>query len=1078
MSVEPAGAANPGGLRLRFALTDNILRWATGEVVTDKMFSGPTRQTLVEGGLFCPEIFGAENDTGWSCGCGALTQNAATRSGPCSRCGLPVVRGRCRSRRLGRIQLAVPVLHVWYLRSGSSPGPAATILGLPQQTIEALAYCERYVDLRPQSVALAELPLLKPAEAEVLLRDPALAADIRTGADAIEELLRRASRPSEQNAVAPEAMILRAIAVLPPELRPVSELASGRQTIHPLNDLYQQVIARSNDLAKQIQNGRGRSVIRERTRDLQLAVEALLDNRLAKEPALDAGGRRLPSVADQLAGKQGLFRQQLLGKRVDYSARAVIVAGPELRLDQVGIPRAIARVLFRPLLVRAVRQAIRHLTGFDPASSVLLAERLLDGDPLALADALPDVSERFRGAKARAARALLLAPDLVDRMLDLVTPGRRVLINRAPTLHRMNFQAFEPVLTGGHAVRLHPLACAGFAADFDGDTVAVHAPLTRTANAEAAKLLPSANFLSPAQGRPVYLPSQEMIMGCYYLTANPSAGSPGRLSGGCGEIVRIPGAPERVGLFRALVFPDRNEVPRFSVPVFADSDAAIRAFKQGRVGVHDWVLIRLPSRKRVYADNWSQAVMPSVGFSRRVLTTAGRVLFNAALPAGFAFHNRTIDRDRLTAIVAECHDPGNPEVAAATVDRLMCLGFRWATQVGLSLTPDDLPTRDAARDAIVAAADAKGTARVTTAWETAQKELRKWLTAALAKRSPLGGVRIMLESGALKKWQAVQQLAAPRGLMSRASGPERVVPEPIRSSLRDGLSPREFFLSAFGARKAGFDKGRPLRDSGYLARQLAFALQHLRITEKDCGTTEGLDVPPAEAVGRIACRTVELDGGQFVAAGELITRGIADTFRGKKAAAVRVRSAITCRAARGICCACYGDDPGTRRPVRIGTAVGVIAAQSLSEPGTQLAMKTKHEGGVAAGTGGLGAFTQLNRLLAGPPSDKDTALPPAADRVRAIFKLYRDNGIVVDHRHVEVAVAAMCRGSAGEGDARIRRGIKAAAQTSDSFLAAAAFEQPRRVLQTAALQGRVDPLFGPRERQIVGVPTPSREDET
>jgi DNA-directed RNA polymerase subunit beta' len=1107
---------NPGvRLRLLPARAADVRQWTTGTVRTDEMFCGEKRLIPAEAGLFCPEHFGRLNDRDWSCSCGTVTTHVAPSGELCSRCGLPPLRGRSQLRRLARIDLAVPVLHVWYLRGPTSPGPAALLLGLTQKELEDIVYCRRYIVLLPGSSGQARCPLITAAEADRLCIDrpppvnqsaadaepltgaepgnsdpepcsllapeadlsrvepPTLVnrfvggAELLTGAEAVARLLARLDlaavagrRPDTGDSLAarrcrlaegllradidPSSLVLRQLPVLPPELRPATDLPSGKRSLHPLNELYTRVLARNIRVAEvrdaPPEKRRSPAVIRKRVRALQCAVEALLDSRSALEPLRDRHHRPLPGLADLLRGKPGLFRGQLLGKRVDYSARAVIVSGPELHLDQVGLPRAIARVLFRPFLVRSLRRTIRHLTGFDPRPAARLAERILDGEVEVVDDLLRDAGPAYRSFRARAARALLAASDLVDQLLDLIAPTRWVLINRAPTLHRLGVQAFRPVLTSGRAVRLHPLTCAGFGADFDGDTVAVHAPIADDANSASARLEPSACFLSPANGKPAYPPSQEMLLGMYYLTWAPADPGPPRLTADVEEVLRVfeGGTPT----------PDD---PRRR-PILA---------------VHDPVQVRLPAGKA--------GSRPT-----RISTTVGRVLFNNALPADTPFHNETVTRGRLAAIVSSCFDPLAPARAAETVDRLMRLGFQWATRAGISLAPGHFPTRDDDLAELVAQADTGTPQQIQRAWSRLDKSLRDWLQRQVrclpsladpADQVPpdLAGVRIMLDSGALKKVDSIRQIAAPRGLMSHGSGSDPI-PEPIRSGLREGMSPREFFISSFGARKAGFDKGRPLRDSGYFTRQLIFALQQFVITEMDCGSRSDIYIPWAEAAGRPASlcpiQTSSRTGPPARGFPRRIPLGGIRVQR-----FCRVRSPLTCRAPQGICCACYGNDPSTRLPVRIGTPVGIIAAGSLGEPGSQLAMKTKHEGGVASGSGGLGPFVRLRKLLGGP-GEGLPATGPA--RAAAIVEVFRGKGIDIDRRHVELAVAALCRGGpTGEDPPLVRRGIKAAACGSGSFLANAAFEQPELSLRAAVLEGLIDPLLGAQEREIVGLPIPS-----
>jgi DNA-directed RNA polymerase subunit beta' len=908
-------------VRIGLASPEDIRAWSFGEVTQGETVNYRTGRP-VPGGLMCERIFGPEKD--WECSCGKY-RGLKYKGQTCERCGVEVTASRVRRRRMGHIELAAPVVHIWFFKV--APSCLGHLLDMTSAALQRLVYLQDYIVLDPGPTPLARGEFL----AEQELRDARArygdAFEADTGASAVARLLEdldlaalardlrgrlreegRAARPSEErrrrllrrlqvvedlraSGNRPEWMVLRRLPVLPADLRPVVPLPSGGYASADLNDLYRRILHRNARLRK-LEDLRAPDVIlRNEKRLLQQAVDALFDNERSPQPVLGTGRRPLKSLADLLGGKQGRLRASLLGKRVDFSGRAVIVVGPELKLHQCGLPKKIAVELFQPFLIRRLR-------------------------------------EQGLATSIRSARELIRRRDrrLWDHLAE-VMKGHPVLLNRAPTLHRMGIQAFEPVLVEGNAIRVHPLVCKGFNADFDGDQMAVHLPLSTQARVEAEVLLaPANNLFSPANGRPVLGPSQDVVLGCYHLTADPGKDGPRR--------------------------------------VFSGPDEVVRAHAEHRLAVHDRIEVRLPRGTQLLreeaGDGEAHLVEAPPGRHGRVATTVGRVLFNDALPAALPFYDFTLTAAGLGRLIADAHGRLGRAGTVDLLDRVKQLGFREATRSGLSFAADDLVPPASKRSVLAAAGRAADrvaeqyergnlTAReraheVVRLWTEAAREVGRDLMRGLREdrrpgRPALNPIHAMVDSGARGSAEQVRQLAGLRGLMARPSG--EIIETPIRASFREGLSVLEYFSSTHGARKGLADTALKTANSGHLTRRLVDVAQNVVVTMHDCGTPRGL-------LKKAGPRGAHLVGRVPAGTDRLITREEAARLAAGTGEA-EVRSPLTCAAARGVCRLCYGADLSTGRLVELGTAVGVIAAQSIGEPATQLTLRTFHTGGAAVG---------------------------------------------------------------------------------------------------------------------------------
>jgi len=946
-----------GAVRISLASPHDIRSWSFGEVKKPETINYRTYRPEKDG-LFCERIFGPEKD--WECACGKY-RGMKYKGMICDRCGVKVTHSRVRRKRMGHIELAAPVVHIWFFKA--MPSRLGTLLDMKTTSLEKIIYFQDYVVVDAGDTPLKTRQLLTEedfrkareqygdgfeadmgAEAvkkllEVLnLVD--LAAELRTKLDdenkkdkpskqkqrdlvkrlKVVESLRDSGLGGPQNK--PEWMVLECIPVIPPDLRPLVLLDSGNFATSDLNDLYRRIINRNNRLKKLVDLNAPEVIIRNEKRMLQQSVDALFDNNRCKRPVLGSSNRPLKSLTDMIKGKQGRFRENLLGKRVDYSARSVIVVGPELKLHQCGLPKKIALELFQPFIIRRLKE-LGH------ADTIKSAKKMLERKE-----------------------------DQVWDILEEVIKNHPVLLNRAPTLHRMGIQAFEPTLIEGNAIRIHPLVCKGFNADFDGDQMAVHLPLSIEAQVEATVLMMSTNnIFSPANGQPIISPSQDIVMGCYYLTA--TRGDMGE-SGEAGE---------------GKTFASVNEV--------------FTAFALKKLGVHARIYVRLPIRKKVISESKVDKTKTRVEEATRkssglVATTVGRVLFNDILNAEMAFYDLALSSKQLARIIADCYQILGRRETIELLDRMKDLGFRESTRSGLSFATDDLRT-PANKEKVLNDTEKKvdyfrkqydrGNIteverynNVIDLWTHARDLITDQMMEDLRNdhrkdeggklRPYLNPIYLMANSGARGGTEQIRQLAGMRGLMAKPNG--TIIETPIKANFREGLSVLEYFSSTHGARKGLADTALKTADSGYLTRKLADVAQNVVVTLHDCGTTQGvskgvvykgeqIERPLSETIrGRVSrnCIKDPVSGQIVVDENEMVSWEAARRIESMGIDKILVRSPMTCQAALGVCRLCYGMDLATGTLVEEGMAVGIIAAQSIGEPGTQLTMRTFHIGGV------------------------------------------------------------------------------------------------------------------------------------
>ena len=927
-------------------------------------------------GLFCEAIFGPQKD--WECACGKY-KRIKHKGVVCDRCGVEVTRKEVRRERMGYIQLAAPVSHIWFFKG--LPSRIGLILDISHRDLEKVLYFESYIVLDPGAEADAPVKkkdLLTESEYNRLKSEyPELRADM--GAAAIKELLAEIDLETEiaslreeleatqskqkekkfakrlklltaiqKSGNRPEWTILDVIPVIPPELRPLVPLDGGRFATSDLNDLYRRVINRNNRLKRLTELGAPEVIIRNEKRMLQEAVDALLDNGRHGRVVRGPGNRPLKSLSDMLKGKPGRFRQNLLGKRVDYSGRSVIVVGPELRIDQCGLPRKMALELFKPFIIRRLQEK-----GY--ATTIKSAKKMAE-------KATPEVWE----------------------VLEEVIAEHPVILNRAPTLHRLGIQAFQPILEEGKAITIHPLVCQAFNADFDGDQMAVHVPLSTEAQIEAKLLMmASQNLLKPAHGRPIAVPDLDIVMGCNYLTKE--------MDGSKGQ-----------------------EAPSL-MPTFSNPDDVIIALHSDVVNLHSPIKFRTNGKV--------------------IRTTPGRVIFNQILPEELLFSdegenevisfcNKEMEADDLADLVAMCYDKYGNRRTAQFLDDLKDLGFKYATKAGISICMDDMIIPGNKNDLIAKAqeevkevtdryreggiTDGERYNRAINIWGRLKSELEESLFETLRKGSPEDGapgfnsVHIMTDSGASSKKHAINQIAGMRGMMMKPSG--EIIETPIFANLREGLTVLEYFISTHGARKGLADTAIKTASSGYLTRKLVDVAQDVIITEEDCGTLNGIvktsvgaEDEPGALAGKIAGRIAAEDildrssGEIIVPVGEEITKSIARKIEDAGIVEVRVRSPLTCESERGVCRRCYGADLTSWKLVNIGEAIGIISAQSIGEPGTQLTMRTFHTGGAVSGV------EEQSKVEA-----KNTGTVKY-DNVSTVARA--DGTLVVTNRNGEIAVA-------------------------------------------------------------------------
>jgi len=923
-------------IRISLASPEKIRQWSHGEVTKPETINYRTFKPERDG-LFCARIFGPVTD--WECLCGKY-KRMKHRGVICDKCGVEVTQAKVRRERLGHIELASPCSHVWFFKG--LPSRIGHLLDIPLRELEKVLYFESYIVIDPGDAPVKEKELLSDERFRELMRDHPGQFVAKMGAEAIKELLamvnveelsvemraKMKDETSQQKKLKyskrlkvvtsflksgnqPNWMILDVIPVIPPELRPLVPLDGGRFATSDLNDLYRRVINRNNRLKKLMELHAPEVIVRNEKRMLQEAVDALFDNGRRGRVLRGVNNRPLKSLSDTLKGKQGRFRQNLLGKRVDYSGRSVIVVGPELKLHQCGLPKKMALELFKPFIYNQLEKQ-------QYAATIKQAREMVDRQEPVVWDILEEVIREHP-----------------------------VLLNRAPTLHRLGIQAFEPVLVEGKAIKIHPLVCTAFNADFDGDQMAVHIPLSPEAQIEASVLmLASNNILSPANGQPIAVPSQDIVLGCYYLTKDkPGAKGEGRVFTSTEEVI--------------LALDTREVTTQTPIKLRVQGD-----------------LMDL-TQEHDTQDVMRAAVQENI---RRVInTTVGRVIFNDQIPPGLPFFNGTLKKKGLQSLVNYCHLRLGHEMTVKMLDDLKSLGFLYATKAGISIGIDDLVTPDAKKTLVAKAesdvievdkqyrdgviTNGERYNKVIAIWsevtDKVAKEMFKAMDAREKATNEQNPILIMSDSGARGTAQQIRQLAGMRGLMAKPSG--EIIETPIRSNFREGLNVLQYFISTHGARKGLADTALKTADSGYLTRRLVDVAQDVIISEPDCGTLKGISsiaiVEGGEEieslrdriVGRTALDDVidPVEGNVIVESNQEINEDLAAEIQSSGVQRVRIRSVLTCESRRGCCIKCYGRNLATGKPVDIGEAVGVIAAQSIGEPGTQLTMRTFHIGGTA-----------------------------------------------------------------------------------------------------------------------------------
>ncbi|MCL1909496.1 MAG: DNA-directed RNA polymerase subunit beta' [Kiritimatiellaeota bacterium] len=925
------------------ASPERIRAWSHGEVRNPETINYRTYRPEREG-LFCEKIFGPTRD--WECSCGKY-KKVKHKGVICDKCGVEVQLARVRRERMGHIELAIPVSHIWFLKC--APSRIALMLDLPANAVERVVYYEDYIVTDPGDTPLQLNQTLTEPEYQDYVEQYGDEFEAMMGAEAIQKLLSgidldilmerlkedidstRAKQNREKitrrmkicegfrmSNSRPEYMVLTVMPVIPPDLRPLVPLEGGRFATSDLNDLYRRVINRNNRLRNLQQLKTPDVIIRNEKRMLQEAVDAVFDNGRHGRPVVGAAGRALKSLSDMLKGKTGRFRQNLLGKRVDYSGRSVIICGPDLKLWQCGLPKKMALVLFEPFIIRGLKEK-------NIASNIKTAKRIISKQD-----------------------------DVVWDILDEVTKGKTVMLNRAPTLHRLSIQSFEPVLIEGEAIRLHPLVCTAFNADFDGDQMAVHLPLSVEAQLESRLLMLASNSIfSPASGKSVMTPTQDIVLGMYYLTAESQIDRMKRKN-------NLPNTPE------------------YQLPLFNDTAEVRLAHQDGAVKTHSRIRFKNPDigANTRFGDKQSKVIT----------TTVGRVFFNELWPASIGFVNREVNRGFLGELILQCYTTAGHDVTVKTLDELKALGFAQATLAGVSIGLVDMiipPEKKAIlahaqeevdkirrEHQIGATSEKERHQKVVDIWKNATESVSGVLTKTIESNGwdgtqthmEINPVFMMVDSKARGSAQQVRQLAGMRGCMSKPNG--EVIETPVKSNFREGLSVFEYFISSHGARKGLADTALKTADAGYLTRKLVDVSQDVIITEEDCNTANGIEVMSIqssektilELKNRILGRT-SLNDIYDPATNEIVVpaNGEIDEAACAKIKAldiqsVWIRSGLTCSSAHGMCAKCYGRDLATGRGVDIGTAVGIIAAQSIGEPGTQLTMRTFHIGGTASTT--------------------------------------------------------------------------------------------------------------------------------
>ena len=1135
-------------IKIGLASPEKIREWSHGEVKKPETINYRTLKPERDG-LFCERIFGPQRD--WECHCGKY-KKIRYKGIVCDRCGVEVTRSKVRRERMGHIELATPVSHIWYFKG--IPSRMGLLLDMSPKVLEQILYFAAYVVIDAGNTGLLEKSILTEKDYRECVEKYGDKFKAGMGAEAIKELLQQidleelsadlkkqletaqgqkkvrivkrleAVEAFRLSGNKPEWMILDVVPVIPPELRPMVQLDGGRFATSDLNDLYRRVINRNNRLKRLLDLHAPDIIVRNEKRMLQEAVDALIDNGRRGRPVTGPGNRALKSLSDLLKGKQGRFRQNLLGKRVDYSGRSVIVVGPELKLYQCGLPKEMAIELFKPFVMK-------RLVGDGLAHNIKSAKRMV---------------ERLR-------------PEVWDVLEDVIKE-HPVLLNRAPTLHRLGIQAFEPILVEGRALKLHPLVCTAYNADFDGDQMAVHVPLSPEAQAEARFLMLSANnLLKPQDGKPVTVPTQDMVLGSYYLTLVKDG--------------------------------DKGEGK-----VFSDVDEAMMAYKNGVVTLHARIKVRM------YKE------IDGVMQHKIINATVGQLIFNEHIPQDLGFVDRSdpnkafdleftklATKKQLGIIIDRCIRVHGFTETADVLDNIKALGFKYSTQGAITVSVSDIKVPEVKKQYLAEAEeqvekitkqyrrgmldDDERYNAIIKVWTDTNDKLTKALMDNLDDLNP---IYMMANSGARGSVNQIRQLAGMRGLMANTSG--KAVEIPIRANFREGLNVLEYFISTHGARKGLADTALRTADSGYLTRRLVDVSQEVIIHEEDCGTKEGIVVTaikdgneviePLEdrLLGRYTCKDVvdPATGEVLVEADKMMDEADIAKIMAAGIEAVEIRNILTCKTPIGVCSHCYGANLASGEPVPVGEAVGTIAAQSIGEPGTQLTMRTFHSGGVAGDdiTQGLPRVEELfearkpkgvaivseiggrisisetkkrreivvtndetgeaatyvipydarikvkedqviekgEPLTSGSINPHDILRIKGAREVQSyltqeVQRVYRMQGVDISDKHIEVIVRQMMRkvkveepggtnllmgslidmfeletankkareeGVAEATASTVLLGITKASLATESFLSAASFQETTRVLTEAAIKGKVDPLLGLKENVIIG----------
>ncbi len=1133
-------------IQIALASPEKILEWSKGEVKKPETINYRTLKPEKDG-LFCEKIFGPTKD--YECNCGKYRKDKLKHRGViCDKCGVEVTSSKVRRERMGHIKLAAPVSHIWYFKG--VPSRMGILLDISPKELEKVLYFASYIVLDAGETNLLEKQILTEKEYKDAIETFGYGSfNAMMGAEAVKVLLSRVDldalsqelkakfkdstgqkriklvrrldivesfRKSGNN---PTWMILDVIPVIPPDLRPMVQLDGGRFATSDLNDLYRRVINRNNRLQRLLELGAPDIIVRNEKRMLQESVDALIDNGRRGKPVAGPGNRPLKSLTDMLKGKQGRFRQNLLGKRVDYSGRSVIVVGPTLKFNQCGLPKKMALELFKPFVMNElVKRGFAH---------------------------------NVKAAKKKVEKL----DKEVWPILEDVIKGHPVMLNRAPTLHRLGIQAFEPVLVDGKAIKLHPLVCTAYNADFDGDQMAVHVPLSVESQYECRSLMLSTNnILAPKDGLPITTPTQDMILGTYYLTLDE-------------EGVKGEGS------------------------VYKDFDEMILAYENGEVNLHARVKVKVKKN-------------PQDG-GRLVESTVGRFIFNNSIPQDLGYVDRTIDpyslevdfvldKKQIGVVIDKCYRKHGNELTSIMLDNIKNMGYKYSTKSAISVSVADMEIPDEKYELIENTekliekyeknfrrglmSDEERYEKVIEAWAKTTDDVTNVLMAKLGR---LNNINIMAQSGARGSKNQIKQLAGMRGLMANASG--KTVEIPVKSNFREGLSVLEYFTSSHGARKGLADTALRTADSGYLTRRLVDVSQDVIINEEDCGTTDGIEVAAFvdgseeieklydRIVGRYALLDVinPQDDSIVVQAGEMIVEPLAEKIVELGIEKVWIRTPMDCKSKQGICAKCYGRNLATGNKAPIGESVGIIAAQSIGEPGTQLTMRTFHTGGVAGGDitqglprveelfearkpKGLAVITEVSgvvtleevgrkkeavviddngyeyryiipygsilkfkdgqRVEAGYPLTQGSINPHDILRVNGIQgvqnyivkevqRVYRLQGVDINDKHIEIIVRQMMQKAKVEepGDTellpggmidireierineqmrlegkeeaqytRMLQGITKAALSTDSFLSAASFQETTKVLTDAAIKGSKDYLRGLKENVIIG----------